>query len=117
MGDVPEGHTPLDLFCSADPLHESCRERRRTVAFGGDTLHVLSPEDLAVCAPGSHASWPRAIRAPRSSTRSSSPRAGDCPAERGALAQRRQKPGTKIMSSVKISSRPATMEKARTSFA
>ena len=41
-------HTPLDLFFSYDPLHDSCLERRRSVSFGGDDLYVLSPEDLAI---------------------------------------------------------------------
>ncbi|MGH0038078.1 MAG: hypothetical protein ACQGVK_23860 [Myxococcota bacterium] len=41
--------TPVDLFFSYDAFHESCRERRRELPFGeGDTLHVLSAEDLLV---------------------------------------------------------------------
>jgi hypothetical protein len=41
--------TPVDLFFSYDALHESCLERRRRVPFGdGDSIHVLSPEDLVV---------------------------------------------------------------------
>lgn len=42
--------TPLDLFFSYDPLHESCMERRRRVPFGrgGDTIQILSAENLAV---------------------------------------------------------------------
>ena len=40
--------TPIDLFFSYDPLHDSSMERRRLVDFGGDTIHVLSAEDLMV---------------------------------------------------------------------
>lgn len=41
--------TPIDLFFSYDPFHESCMERRRALPFGdGDTIHVLSAEDLVV---------------------------------------------------------------------
>ncbi len=43
------GATPVDLFFSYDPLHDSCLERRRLVPFGdGDAIHVLSAEDLLV---------------------------------------------------------------------
>ncbi len=41
--------TPLDLFFSYDAFHESCLERRRVLPFGeGETIHVLSAEDLVV---------------------------------------------------------------------
>jgi len=40
--------TPIDLFFSYDPLHDSSMERRRLVNFGEDTIHVLSAEDLMV---------------------------------------------------------------------
>jgi hypothetical protein len=40
--------TPLDLFFSYDALHDSCRERRRRVAFPGERLAILSAEDLAI---------------------------------------------------------------------
>jgi hypothetical protein len=40
--------TPLDLFFSYDSLHGSCMERRRSVAFGSETLQVLSAEDLVL---------------------------------------------------------------------
>ena len=40
--------TPIDLFFSYDPLHDASMERRRRVDFGGDTIHVLSAEDLLV---------------------------------------------------------------------
>jgi len=40
--------TPIDLFFSYDPLHDSSMRRRRVVDFGGDPIHVLSAEDLIV---------------------------------------------------------------------
>jgi hypothetical protein len=40
--------TPIDLFFSYDPLHDSSMGRRRLVDFGADTIHVLSAEDLMV---------------------------------------------------------------------
>jgi hypothetical protein len=40
--------TPIDLFFSYDPLHESSMRRRRSVPFGADRIHVLSAEDLMV---------------------------------------------------------------------
>jgi len=41
--------TPVDLFFSYDAFHDSCRERRQRMPFGdGDTIHVLSAEDLVV---------------------------------------------------------------------
>lgn len=40
--------TPIDLFFSYDPLHDSSMQRRRRVDFGGDTIHVLSAEDLMI---------------------------------------------------------------------
>ena len=40
--------TPVDVFFSYDPLHESSMQRRRRVDFGGDPIHVLSAEDLMV---------------------------------------------------------------------
>lgn len=43
------GPTPLDLFFSYDPLHESCLARKRTVPFGGDDrIDILSAEDLVI---------------------------------------------------------------------
>jgi len=43
------GHTPIDLFFSYDPLHESCVNRIRSVPFGeGTTISILSAEDLAI---------------------------------------------------------------------
>ena len=40
--------TPIDVFFSYDPLHQSSMERRRLVDFGPDRIHVLSAEDLIV---------------------------------------------------------------------
>ena len=40
--------TPLDLFFSYDALHDSSMQRRRSVDFGGDRIHILSAEDLMV---------------------------------------------------------------------
>jgi hypothetical protein len=41
--------TPIDLFFSYDPLHESCMERTRSVPFGeGAAIPILSAEDLVV---------------------------------------------------------------------
>jgi hypothetical protein len=43
------GSTPIDLFFSYDEFHDACMERRRAFPFGeGETIHVLSPEDLIV---------------------------------------------------------------------
>ncbi len=43
------GSTPIDLFFSYDALHEACLERRRAFPFGqGETIHVLSAEDLVL---------------------------------------------------------------------
>jgi pimeloyl-ACP methyl ester carboxylesterase len=41
--------TPIDLFFAYDALHGSCLERRQLMPFGdGDSIHVLSAEDLLV---------------------------------------------------------------------
>ena len=41
--------TPIDLFFSYDAFHDSCLDRRRVHPFGeGDSIHVLSAEDLVV---------------------------------------------------------------------
>lgn len=43
------GRTPIDLFFSYDAFHDACMERRRAYPFGrGETIHVLSAEDLVV---------------------------------------------------------------------
>ncbi|MCP5040252.1 MAG: hypothetical protein GY944_04430 [bacterium] len=41
--------TPLDLFFSNLPFHESCMKRRQQEMFGDTRIDVLSPEDLMVC--------------------------------------------------------------------
>jgi hypothetical protein len=41
--------TPIDLFFAYDAFHDSCLARRRVFPFGeGDSIHVLSAEDLVV---------------------------------------------------------------------
>ena len=40
--------TPVDLFFAYDALHRSSMSRRREVDFYGDSIHVLSAEDLMV---------------------------------------------------------------------
>ena len=40
--------TPIDLFFAYDPLHESCMRHRRRVDFYGDSIHILSAEDLII---------------------------------------------------------------------
>jgi len=40
--------TPIDLFFEYDALHRSSMNRRRSVDFYGDRIHVLSAEDLMV---------------------------------------------------------------------
>lgn len=40
--------TPLDLFFAYDVFHEECRTRSRPVDFLGESVQVLSAEDLAV---------------------------------------------------------------------
>jgi len=46
---VSWGPTPIDLFFAYDAFHDVCSERRRAFPFGeGDTIHVLSAEDLIV---------------------------------------------------------------------
>ena len=43
------GRTPVDCFFSYDAFHDRCMEHRRKVPFGtGDSIEVLSAEDLAV---------------------------------------------------------------------
>jgi len=40
--------TPVDLFFSYDPLHESAMNRRRLVTFAGVKVFVLTAEDLMI---------------------------------------------------------------------
>ena len=41
-------HTPIHVFLSYDPFHDSCRERVRRVPFAESEISILSGEDLAV---------------------------------------------------------------------
>ena len=41
--------TPVDLFFSNLPFHDSCSTRAVRVPFGDITMNVLSAEDLVVC--------------------------------------------------------------------
>lgn len=40
--------TPLHLFFSYDPFHESCRARAREVPFGEGRIRILAAEDITV---------------------------------------------------------------------
>lgn len=41
-------HTPIHLFFSYDPFHESCRTRTRVVSFGDGHIRVLAAEDITI---------------------------------------------------------------------
>jgi len=41
-------HTPIHLFFSYDPFHESCKDRARQVPFGEGEIWILSAEDIAI---------------------------------------------------------------------
>jgi hypothetical protein len=41
-------HTPIHLFFSYDPFHESCRARTRVVPFGEGRIRVLAAEDITI---------------------------------------------------------------------
>ena len=41
--------TPLDLFFSNLPFHDSCMARRQQEMFGESHIQILGPEDLVVC--------------------------------------------------------------------
>jgi hypothetical protein len=41
-------HTPIHVFLSYDPFHESCHARARTVPFADGRIWILSPEDITV---------------------------------------------------------------------
>ncbi len=43
------GRNAVDLFFANDEFHEEMRRSARRVPFGQTTLHILSPEHLAVC--------------------------------------------------------------------
>lgn len=42
------GHTPIHVFLSYDPFHESCRTRAQCVPFSGGSISILSGEDIAI---------------------------------------------------------------------
>ena len=41
-------HTPIHVFFSYDPFHESCRARARRVPFADGEISVLSAEDITL---------------------------------------------------------------------
>jgi hypothetical protein len=41
-------HTPIHLFLSYDPFHESCRKRARQVPFADGEIWILSAEDITI---------------------------------------------------------------------
>jgi hypothetical protein len=41
-------HTPIHLFFSYDPFHESCRVRARLVPFPDGEIWILSAEDITI---------------------------------------------------------------------
>jgi hypothetical protein len=41
-------HTPIHLFLSYDPFHESCKARARQVPFTDGEIWILSAEDITV---------------------------------------------------------------------
>jgi hypothetical protein len=41
-------HTPIHLFFSYDPFHESCKARARRAPFADGEIWILSAEDIAV---------------------------------------------------------------------
>ena len=41
-------HTPIHVFLSYDPFHESCQTRSRTAPFSDGSISILSGEDLAI---------------------------------------------------------------------
>jgi hypothetical protein len=41
-------HTPVHVFLSYDPFHESCEARSRQVPFAGGEIQILSAEDIAI---------------------------------------------------------------------
>jgi len=42
------GHTPIHVFFSYDPFHDSCRSRVRRVPFAGSEISILSAEDIVI---------------------------------------------------------------------
>ena len=41
-------HTPIHVFLSYDPFHESCKARAREVPFADGVIWILSAEDITV---------------------------------------------------------------------
>lgn len=41
-------HTPIHVFFSYDPFHESCKARVRQVPFAGGGIRILSAEDITI---------------------------------------------------------------------
>ena len=41
-------HTPIHVFLSYDPFHESCRVRARQVPFADGEIWILSAEDITI---------------------------------------------------------------------
>jgi hypothetical protein len=41
-------HTPIHVFLSYDPFHESCRTRSRRAPFSDGSISILSGEDIAI---------------------------------------------------------------------
>ena len=41
-------HTPIHVFFSYDPFHDSCRARARRVPFAGGEIRILSAEDITI---------------------------------------------------------------------
>jgi hypothetical protein len=41
-------HTPIHVFLSYDPFHESCKARARRVPFADGEIRILSAEDITI---------------------------------------------------------------------
>lgn len=41
-------HTPIHVFFSYDPFHDSCRARARKAPFAGGEIWILSAEDITI---------------------------------------------------------------------
>jgi hypothetical protein len=41
-------HTPIHVFFSYDPFHDSCRARARQAPFAGGEIWILSAEDITI---------------------------------------------------------------------
>ena len=41
-------HTPIHVFFSYDPFHESCKARARQVPFADGEIWILSAEDITI---------------------------------------------------------------------